>query len=302
MGRGGGGGGSSVPMSGHCTTQQSAEHSTEEQATSVQHDTDPPPPPPPLPPHPPLRPPVQFNVDQDRRELKRATQRRTARLLSFVGCLTSQQHASVSQGRICLTSQQHASVSQGRICLTSQQHASISQGRICLTSQQHASVSQGRISLTSQQHASVSQGRICLTSQQHASVSQGRISLTSQQHASGSQGRICSDKLTCSHTETEAAYQTFFLTRSRYTDTGPTSPSADLITPGSWQGSHWSAKVSVTGMTRPRRKLDSNAQRGTMQHRTMQCNAIQSNTWLFTYMELSGVQYSTAQYIQYNIV
>ena len=97
----------------------------------------------------------------------------------FVGCLTSQQHASVSQGRICLTSQQHACVSQGRICLTSQQHASVSQGRICLTSQQHASVSQGRICLTSQQHASVSQGRICLTSQQHASVSQGRICLTS---------------------------------------------------------------------------------------------------------------------------
>ena len=63
----------------------------------------------------------------------------------FVGCLTPQQHVSVSQGRICLASQQHASVSQGRICLTSQQHASVSQGRICLTSQQHAGVSQGRI-------------------------------------------------------------------------------------------------------------------------------------------------------------
>ena len=49
----------------------------------------------------------------------------------LVGCLTSQQHAGVSQGRICLTSQQHASVSQRRICLTSQQHASVSQGRIC---------------------------------------------------------------------------------------------------------------------------------------------------------------------------
>ena len=29
----------------------------------------------------------------------------------------------------------------------------------------------------------------------------------------------------------------------------PTSPSADPITPGPWQGSHWSANVSVTGMT-----------------------------------------------------
>ena len=35
--------------------------------------------------------------------------------------------------------------------------------------------------------------------------------------------------------------QTFHLTQSQYTDTGPTSPSADPITPGAWQGSHWSA-------------------------------------------------------------
>ena len=67
--------------------------------------------------------------------------------------------------------------------------------------------------------------------------------LTSQQHASVSQGRICSDNFTCCHTETEAADQTFHLTQSQYTDTGPTSPSADPITPGAWQGSHWSANV-----------------------------------------------------------
>ena len=65
--------------------------------------------------------------------------------------------------------------------------------------------------------------------------------LTSQQHASVSQGRICTDKFTCCHTEMEAADQTFHLTQSQYTDTGPTSPSADPITPGAWQGSHWSA-------------------------------------------------------------
>ena len=65
--------------------------------------------------------------------------------------------------------------------------------------------------------------------------------LTSQQQASVSQGRICSDNFTCSHTEIEAADQTFYLTQSQYTDTGPTSPSADPITPGAWQGSHWSA-------------------------------------------------------------
>ena len=77
--------------------------------------------------------------------------------------------------------------------------------------------------------------------------------LTSQQQASVSQGRICSDNLTCCHTEIEAADQTFYLTQSQYTDTGPTSPSADPITPGAWQGSHWNANFGVTGMTRPRK-------------------------------------------------
>ena len=65
--------------------------------------------------------------------------------------------------------------------------------------------------------------------------------LTPQQHARVSQGRICTDNCTCCHTEIEAADQTFHLTQSQYTDTGPTSPSADPITPGAWQGSHWSA-------------------------------------------------------------
>ena len=75
--------------------------------------------------------------------------------------------------------------------------------------------------------------------------------LTSQLHASVSQGRICSHNFTCCHTETEVADPTFYLTQSQYTDTGPTSPSADLIMPGAWQGSHWSASFQVTGMTRP---------------------------------------------------
>ena len=66
--------------------------------------------------------------------------------------------------------------------------------------------------------------------------------LTSQQQASVSRGRICSDNSTCCHTEIEVADPTFHLTQSQYTDTGPTSPSADPITPGAWQGSHWSAQ------------------------------------------------------------
>ena len=83
--------------------------------------------------------------------------------------------------------------------------------------------------------------------------------LTSQQHASVSQGRICSDNFTCCHIEIEVADQTFHLTQSQYTDTGPTSPSADPITPGAWHGSHWSANFEVTGMTRPRKTPSSSS-------------------------------------------
>ena len=78
--------------------------------------------------------------------------------------------------------------------------------------------------------------------------------LTSQKHATVSQRRICSDKFKCCHTEIEVADQTFHLTQSQYTDSGPTSPSTDPITPGAWPGSHWRANFKVTGMTRPRRK------------------------------------------------
>ena len=58
--------------------------------------------------------------------------------------------------------------------------------------------------------------------------------LMSQQHGSVSQRQICLDKFTCCHTETEVADPTFYLTLSQYTDIGPTSPSADPITPGAW--------------------------------------------------------------------
>ena len=61
------------------------------------------------------------------------------------------------------------------------------------------------------------------------------------------------------YTEVEVADQTFHLTQSQYTDTGPTSPSTDPITPGAWQGSHWSANFEVTSMTRPPKKIPSQA-------------------------------------------
>ena len=68
---------------------------------------------------------------------------------------------------------------------------------------------------------------------------------TSQQQASASQGPTCSDSCTCGHTEIEVADQTFYLTHSQHTDTAPTSPSVDPITPGAWQGSHWSASLPI---------------------------------------------------------
>ena len=61
-------------------------------------------------------------------------------------------------------------------------------------------------------------------------------------------------KRTRCHTEMEVADQTFYLTQSQYTDTGPTGPIGDPITPGAWRDSHWSANFSVTGMTRPDKK------------------------------------------------
>ena len=76
--------------------------------------------------------------------------------------------------------------------------------------------------------------------------------LTSQQHASVSQGRMCSDDFTCCHTEIVAADQIFYLTQSQFTDTRRTSPSADPIRPGAWQGSHCRANFEVTDMTQPK--------------------------------------------------
>ena len=69
--------------------------------------------------------------------------------------------------------------------------------------------------------------------------------LTSQKHASVSPGRILTDNFTCCHTEIEAADQTLYLIQSQFTDTGPTSPRADLIMPGTWHGSHWSVAPQI---------------------------------------------------------
>ena len=65
--------------------------------------------------------------------------------------------------------------------------------------------------------------------------------LTSQQDCSASRVLICSDDCTWYHTEIEAADHTFYPTHSQYTDTRPTSPSADPIMPGAW--CHWNSTI-----------------------------------------------------------
>ena len=59
-------------------------------------------------------------------------------------------------------------------------------------------------------------------------------------------------QLHISHTETKVADQTCRLTKSQFTDTGPTSPSTDPITPSTCrQGSHQRTNFKETGMTQP---------------------------------------------------
>ena len=57
-------------------------------------------------------------------------------------------------------------------------------------------------------------------------------SFTSQQHGSVSQVWMCSDRCARCHTEVEDEDQSFYLTQSQNTDTGPTSPSTDPVSPG----------------------------------------------------------------------
>ena len=86
--------------------------------------------------------------------------------------------------------------------------------------------------------------------------------LKSQQHASVSHGQISSDNCTCCHIEIEVA-QTCHLIQSQHTDTRPTSPSSNPMTPGAWQDGHLRTNCEVTGATRtgkkyPGRKQESN--------------------------------------------
>ena len=106
--------------------------------------------------------------------------------------------------------------------------------------------------LTSQQHVCWLVG--CLTFQQHACLFVGWLAgcLTSQQYDSFLVGWLFNVPafldLSVGRAVTPAKLQIkICLTRSQYTDTRPTSPSAGPITAGTWQRSHW----GVVGLTGP---------------------------------------------------
>ena len=63
--------------------------------------------------------------------------------------------------------------------------------------------------------------------------------------------RTQEDSCACYHAGVKVAGRSCYLTQSQYVDTGQTSPSADPVCPGTWQGSQWSANSLVTRMTRP---------------------------------------------------
>ena len=75
--------------------------------------------------------------------------------------------------------------------------------------------------------------------------------LMSKQHVSVSQGQICLDNCTCCRTEREVVNQTCYLTKSPYTDNGPTSSSSDPIKPG-YHLAGQVVTVSVSRVSDPR--------------------------------------------------
>ena len=60
----------------------------------------------------------------------------------------------------------------------------------------------------------------------------------------------------CCYPEIEVGHQSFYLTQSQHTDTGPTNPSTDPVTSGTCQGSHYSSTFNKSlawfNYTKPR--------------------------------------------------
>ena len=78
---------------------------------------------------------------------------------------------------------------------------------------------------------------------------------TFQQHSGASQTLVCLNSCTSCHAEIEVADETFRLTQSQYSDTGPTSPSADSIMPGAFQGNTGESFI-LKSLVRPHLEKD----------------------------------------------
>ena len=74
---------------------------------------------------------------------------------------------------------------------------------------------------------------------------------TFQQLASVSQGRICSGKCMWCDSEIEVTGQTYYLTQSQYTDTGPTSPRSNFLSHPVTVYWHWANQSQVKLSTSP---------------------------------------------------
>ena len=155
----------------------------------------------------------------------------------LVGCLTCQQHASVSQGRVCSDN--------FTCCHTERREEFPSLPRFSSkTSQSNGQRQRNRDRERGGREREGRRERERGRGNERGGGESGRVGrrervrerererereilfvgcLTSQQHASVSQGRICSDNFTCCHKELAVANQTFHLTQSQYTDSGPTS-------------------------------------------------------------------------------
>ena len=104
-------------------------------------------------------------------------------------------------------------------CLTSQQNAGVSQGRICLHICTATDAKQS-IPSTDRMAPSAWQGSRCRMRQFFKSRARPVCLFVSclkfQQHAGVSQEQICLDKFTCCHAEIEVRDHTFYLTQSQY--------------------------------------------------------------------------------------
>ena len=144
-----------------------------------------------------------------------------------------------------LLHQRHAGLSQGQVAyrpsnmLLHQRHAGLSQGQVAYRPSNMLVYLRDRLVIVPATCWSIS-GTGWLSSQQHAGLSQGQVGYRPSNMLVYLRDRSAHGNSMCCHTETEDADQTCYLTQSQHTDTRPTIPSTDPITPAAWQGRHQS--------------------------------------------------------------